>query len=304
MGRAWRAICHGDDIGLSIFARRGGSPKPPGAIESITPTVQMKSTAQIGKEATKRAKQASGQPRPLVSKPQAPDALSGGVVDNPKSELPEAIRIVVVDDHPLFRHGLVQLLNSDDGFSVVGEASSAPEALTLVRKLKPHLVIVDLGLKGPGGLELTKSLRAEFPKLPVLVLSMHDEPTYAVRSIRAGANGYVTKQDALGSVIAAVREVIDGRVYLSPSMASEVISNVVLARREPGSDPTNDLSDRELEILERIGKGEEVKSIAKVLHLSPKTVETHRAHIKEKLRLKNAREVARYAVQWMSGRSA
>jgi len=267
-------------------------------------TKQIKSTAEIGKEAKKRAKKASGQPRPLVSKPQAPDALSGGVVDNPKSESPAAVHIVVVDDHPLFRHGLVQLLNSDDWFSVVGEASSAPEALSLVRKLKPHLVTVDLGLKGPGGLELTKSIRAEFPKLPVLVLSMHDEPTYAVRSIRAGANGYVTKQDALGSVIAAVREVMDGRVYLSPSMASEVISNVVLARREPGSNPTDDLSDRELEILERIGKGEEVKSIAKVLHLSPKTVETHRAHIKEKLRLKNAREVARYAVQWMSGRGA
>src|SRR6266446_3258842 len=262
----------------------------------------MKSTAQIGKEATKRAKQASGQPRPLASKPRAPDALSGGVVGNPKSELPEAIRIIVIDDHPLFRHGLVQLLNSDDGFSVVGEAGSAPEALTLVRKLKPNLAIVDLGLKGPGGLELTKSIRAEFPKLPVLVLSMHDEPTYAVRSIRAGANGYVTKQDALGSVIIAVREVINGHVYLSPSMASEVISNVVLTKREPGASPTDDLSDRELEILERIGKGEEVKEIASALNLSPKTVETHRAHIKEKLHLANARQVARYAVQWASAR--
>src|SRR5947207_12733102 len=223
---------------------------------------QIKSTAEIGKEAKKRAKKASGQPRPLVSKPQAPDALSGGVVDNPKSEAPAAVRIVVVDDHPLFRHGLVQLVNSDDWFSVVGEASSAPEALTLVRKLKPDLVIVDLGLKGPGGLELTKSIRAEFPKMPVLILSMHDEPTYAVRSLRAGANGYVTKQDALGSVLIAVREVINGHVYLSPSMASEVISNVVLTKQESGASPTDSLSDRELEILERIGKGEEVKEIA------------------------------------------
>src|SRR4051794_24880362 len=118
----------------------------------------MKSTARVGREAKKRAKKASGQPKPLVSKPVAPNALSGGTVDNPKCELPEAIRIVVVDDHPLFRHGLVQLLNSDDGFSVCGEASSAPEALTLIRKLKPHMAIVDLGLKGPGGLELTKSV--------------------------------------------------------------------------------------------------------------------------------------------------
>jgi DNA-binding NarL/FixJ family response regulator len=262
----------------------------------------MKSTARVGREAKKRAHKASGRPRPLPSKPVAPNALSGGVVDNPKCELPESIRIVVVDDHPLFRHGLVQLLNSDDGFSVCGEASSAPEALTLIRKLKPHMTIVDLGLKGPSGLELTKSIRVEFPRMPVLILSMHDEPTYAVRSLRSGANGYVTKQDALGSVLLAVHEVMDGRVYLSPSMASEVISNVILAKREPGANPTDGLTDRELEVLERIGKGEEVKAIARALNLSPKTVETHRTHIKEKLKLTNARQVVRYAVQWASAR--
>jgi DNA-binding NarL/FixJ family response regulator len=213
-----------------------------------------------------------------------------------------AIRIVIVDDHPLFRHGLTQLFNSDSIFSVCGEAGTSPEALSLIRKTKPHLAIVDLGLKGPNGIELTKSLRAEFPKMPVLILSMHDEPTYAVRSLRAGANGYVTKQDAIGSVLEAAREVVAGRVYLSPSMASEVISSVVLTKREPGTDPTSSLTDRELEILERIGKGEEVKAIASALHLSPKTVETHRAHIKEKLNLPNARQVARYAVQWASAR--
>jgi DNA-binding NarL/FixJ family response regulator len=215
----------------------------------------------------------------------------------------ETIRIVVVDDHPLFRHGLVQLLNSEQSFSVVGEASAAPEAMSVIRRLAPMLVIVDLGLKGPSGLELTKSLRVEFPKLPVLVLSMHDEPTYAVRSLRAGANGYVTKEEALSSVLVAVREVINGRTYLSPGMASDVIANVVLAKHEPGADPTSQLTDREIEILERIGKGEEVKTIAAALHLSPKTVETHRAHIKEKLKLANARQVARYAVQWVSARN-
>lgn len=262
----------------------------------------MKSTGAAAKQVRPYARKASGQLQPLASKPVAPNALAGGAIDNPKTELPEAIRILVVDDHPLFRHGLVQLLNSDDGFAVCGEASSAPEALSLVRKLKPHLVIADLGLKGPGGLELTKSVRVEFPKMPVLILSMHDEPTYAVRSLRAGANGYVTKQDAIGSVLIAVREVIDGRVYLSPSMASEVISNVVLSKREPGANPTDGLTDRELEILERIGRGEEVKEIAKALNLSPKTVETHRAHIKEKLKLPNARQVARYAVQWLSAK--
>lgn len=214
----------------------------------------------------------------------------------------DTIRILVVDDHPLFRHGLVQLLNSEQAFNVVGEASGAPEALTLARQLVPTMVIVDLGLKGPSGLELTKSLRVEFPKMPVLVLSMHDEPTYAVRSLRAGANGYVTKEEALASVLVAVREVMSGRTYLSPGMASEVISNVVLSKAEPGASPTDQLTDRELEILERIGQGEEVKAIAEALHLSPKTVETHRAHIKEKLHLKNAREVARFAVQWSTAR--
>jgi DNA-binding NarL/FixJ family response regulator len=213
-----------------------------------------------------------------------------------------SIRIVVVDDHPLFRHGLVQLLNSEKSFSVCGEASSASEAMTVVRSQRPSMVIADLGLKGANGLELTKSLRAEFPKMPVLVLSMHDEPTYAVRSLRAGANGYVTKEEALGSVLVAVREVVNGRTYLSPGMASDVISNVVLNKTTPGGNPTDQLTDRELEILERIGKGEEVKAIAKALHLSPKTVETHRAHIKEKLNLSNARQVARFAVQWASAR--
>ena len=214
----------------------------------------------------------------------------------------DTVRILVVDDHPLFRHGLVQLLNSEQTFNVVGEASSAPEALTLARQLTPTMAIVDLGLKGPSGLELTKSLRVEFPKMPVLILSMHDEPTYAVRSLRAGANGYVTKGEALASVLVAVREVISGRTYLSPGMASEVISNVVLSKARPGATPTDQLTDRELEILERIGQGEEVKAIAEALHLSPKTVETHRAHIKEKLHLKNAREVARFAVQWSTAR--
>ena len=242
------------------------------------------------------------QAKPVPSKPRAPSALGSGTVDNPKKDLPESIRIVVVDDHPLFRHGLVQLLNSDDGFAVIGEASSAPEAMTLVRKLKPNLVIADLGLKGPNGLELTKSIRSEFSRMPVLILSMHDEPTYAVRSLRAGANGYVTKQEALGSVLVAVRELIDGRTYLSPGMASEVITNVVMTKAAPGADPTDSLTDRELEILEHIGKGDEVKAIAKELNLSPKTVEAHRARIKEKLKLDNARQVARFAVQWVSAR--
>src|ERR1700682_383313 len=263
----------------------------------------MKSRTRVAREAGKQTPKTSVHAPPIRPKPQPSNVSPGPQVDDWEHGPPEVIRILVVDDHPLFRHGLVQLLSSDEGFSVCGESSSAPEALSLIRKLQPHLVIADVGLKGPSGLELTKSIRAEFPRMPVLILSMHDEPTYAVRSLRAGANGYVTKQDALGSVLIAVREVIAGRVYLSPSMASEVISSVVLGKQQPDADPAGNLTDRELEILERIGKGEEVKAIAKALNLSPKTVETHRAHIKEKLNLPNARQVARYAVQWASARA-
>src|SRR2546421_2168777 len=230
-------------------------------------------------------------------------AFASGLVANPKCELPESIRIVVVDDHPLFRHGLIQLLNSDDDFSVCGEASSAGEAMDVIRKTKPHLVIADLGLKGTNGIELTKMILAEFPQSPVLILSMHDESLYAVRSLRAGARGYVTKQEALGSVLEAVREVMDGRTYLSPQMASQVISKVVVNRVAPDEEITDRLSDRELEVLEMIGAGKEVKAIAKALNLSPKTVETHRTHIKEKLNLQNARQVARFAVQWVAERA-
>jgi DNA-binding NarL/FixJ family response regulator len=230
-------------------------------------------------------------------------ALGTGIVANPKCELPASIRIVVVDDHPLFRHGLIQLLNSDDDFAVCGEASSAGEAMDVVRKAKPHLVIADLGLKGPNGIELTKSIVAEFPRIPVLILSMHDESLYAVRSLRAGARGYVTKQEALGSVLEAVREVMDGHTYLSPKMASQVISKVVVNRVAPDEEITDRLSDRELEVLEMIGAGKEIKTIAKTLNLSPKTVETHRTHIKEKMNLQNARQVARFAVQWVAERT-
>src|SRR5262249_26532011 len=178
--------------------------------------------------------------RALRTEPFADIAESSGSLDrNRGSGRVAIISIVVVDDHPLFRHGLVQLLNSEESFEVIGEASNAPEALTVIRRLNPTMVIVDLGLKGPSGLEFTKSLRVEFPKMPILILSMHDEPTYAVRSLRAGANGYVTKEEALASVLVAVREVINGRTYLSPGMASDVISNVVLSKVRPGASPTD-----------------------------------------------------------------
>jgi DNA-binding NarL/FixJ family response regulator len=223
---------------------------------------------------------------------------------NPKCDLPEAKRIVIVDDHPLFRKGLEQLIHSEDGFAVCGEANNAPEAMDVIRKLNPDLAIVDLSLPGANGIELIKNIRAEFSKLPILVLSMHDESLYALRALRAGAEGYVMKHEAMTNVIQAIREVFNGRPYLSPAMAAQVITKFAHRQSEGEADAVERLSDRELEVLELIGKGNDVRQIAKVLHLSPKTVETHRSHIKDKLDLKNSREVARFALQWLSARSA
>jgi DNA-binding NarL/FixJ family response regulator len=212
-------------------------------------------------------------------------------------------RIVIVDDHPLFRKGLEQLINSsDDTCCVCGEASDAAEGMSIIRQLKPDLAIVDLSLPGANGIELIKNIRAEFPKLPVLILSMHDESLYALRALRAGAQGYVMKQEALENVIIAMREVLAGRPYLSADMSAKLITN--FAGGTSQSNPTDKLSDRELEILELIGKGRDMREIARALHISAKTVETHRAHIKEKLSLKNARQVARFAVQWLEGQAA
>ena len=223
---------------------------------------------------------------------------------NPKCEEPGAKRIVIVDDHPLFRKGLEELIHSDGSFAVCGEAGNAAEAMEVIRTLNPDLAIVDLSLPGANGIELIKNIRAEFSKLPILVLSMHDESLYALRALRAGAEGYVMKHEAMANVIQAIREVFNGRPYLSPAMAAQVITKFAHRNAEGEADPVERLSDRELEILELIGKGNEVRQIAKLLHLSPKTVETHRAHIKDKLDLKNSREVARFALQWLSARNA
>ena len=209
---------------------------------------------------------------------------------------------MIVDDHPLFRKGLEQLIHSDGAFAVCGEAGNASEAMDVIRKLDPDLAIVDLSLPGANGIELIKNIRAEFPKLPILVLSMHDESLYAVRALRAGANGYVMKHEAMANVVQAINEVFSSRPYLSPAMAAQIITKFAHGTTTGEADATDRLSDRELEILEAIGKGKDVHQIAKLLHLSPKTVETHRAHIKEKLQLKNAREVARFAVQWIDAR--
>jgi len=229
-------------------------------------------------------------------------AAAGSTTKNPRGDPPKQKRIVIVDDHPLFRKGLQELIHSDKSFAVSGEAATASEAMDIIRKLHPDLVIVDLSLPGANGIELIKNIRAEFAQMPILVLSMHDESLYALRAMRAGADGYVMKHEAMANVVQAIHEVFNGRPYLSPAMAAQVITKFAQRRAEDEVDAVERLSDRELEILELIGKGNEVREIANMLHLSPKTVETHRAHIKDKLDLKNSREVARFALQWLQAR--
>jgi DNA-binding NarL/FixJ family response regulator len=212
-------------------------------------------------------------------------------------------RVLLVDDHPVLRKGLARLIDSKEEFVVCGEASTAVDAMGLIRELEPDLVIVDIGLPGTSGIELTKTIRAEFQQLPVLILSMHEEALYATRALRAGAMGYIVKQDAIDNIAAALREALNGRRYLSPVIAAQLQHNGPDGQTPSTDDPISVLTDREFEIFELIGKGHEVREISDALGLSPKTVETHRTNIKEKLKLKNARQVARLAVQWLGQRA-
>ena len=214
-----------------------------------------------------------------------------------------AKRILLVDDHPVLRKGLARLIDSKEEFVVCGEASTAVDAMALIRELEPHLVIVDIGLPGTSGIELTKTIRAEFPKLPVLILSMHEEALYATRALRAGAMGYIVKQDAIDNIANALRDALNGRRYLSPVIAAQLQHDGPDTEPHPSDDPVSLLTDREFEIFELIGKGHEVREISNALGVSPKTVETHRTNIKEKLKFKNARQVARMAVQWLGQRA-
>ena len=220
-----------------------------------------------------------------------------------KQAQPNKKRILLVDDHPVLRKGLVRLIDSKDEFVVCGEASTAADAMALIRELEPHLAIVDIGLPGASGIELTKTIRAEFQKLPVLILSMHQEAFYATRALRAGAMGYIVKQDAIDNIADALREALNGRCYLSPVIAAQLQHNGPDKQIHPTDDPVSLLTDREFEIFELIGKGHEVREISHVLGVSPKTVETHRTNIKEKLKLKNSRQVTRLAVQWLGKRA-
>ena len=208
--------------------------------------------------------------------------------------------VLIVDDHPIVRQGLVQLLNGDPEFVVCGEADSARKAMAAIPELKPDLAVVDVTLQGTNGIELIKNIVAQWPELPILVLSMHDESLYAERALRAGAKGYVMKQEATEKLTGALRRILNGQIYVSEKLADKMMRKAIDGKSVQDTSPVAILSDRELEVLQLLGQGHGTRQIAEDLNLSVKTIESHRAHIKEKLNLKTAPEMVRFAVQWVN----
>lgn len=211
-------------------------------------------------------------------------------------------RLFLVEDHPITREGFAQLINYQADLEVCGQAGTAAKALTGVETLKPDLVIVDISLADANGLELIKNVRARFAALPMLVLSTHDESLYAERAFRAGARGYVMKQAPTAEVMKAIRTVLGGDLYMSEPMRTKLVHRHLSGGREPGGMEVDVLSDRELEVFELIGQGFATRRIAGKLRVSVSTIETHRAHLKQKLRLKDAMELVRRAVEWVNSR--
>lgn len=214
--------------------------------------------------------------------------------------MPAKKKIYIVDDHPLMRKGMAMTLENSVEFTVCGQSESAEEALSEIPNLKPDACVVDISLPGMNGIELVKNLLAQLPGLKILVVSRHDEELYAERAIKAGAKGYVMKLEAGDVLVTAVRQIMNGGIYLSDKIGSQLIMKIA-SGQSTGDNPLEILSDRELEVFELTGKGESTKEIAQRLHVSVKTIDTYRARIKEKMHLKTANELMRRAVQWVEG---
>jgi DNA-binding NarL/FixJ family response regulator len=212
-------------------------------------------------------------------------------------------RVLLVDDHPIMREGLRQLINHESGLVVCGESSDANEAMSLVRTAKPDLVLADISLPGKSGLEMIKDLKVQHPDLPVLVLSMHDETLYAERVLRAGARGYIMKQEGGRKLILAIEHVLAGQIFVSERMSAKILEIFSGRRGKATSSPVELLTDREFDVFQLIGRGLSTAKIAEQLHLSVKTIEVHRLHIKDKLKLKTAPELIRFAVRWIESES-
>lgn len=207
-------------------------------------------------------------------------------------------RILVVDDHPMMRQGLAQLINNEPDLTVAWEADDAGQALQVISANRPDLVLVDISLPDKNGLELIKDIHALFPGALLLVVSMHDEALYAERVLRAGGRGYIMKQQGGKKLLAAIRQVLAGQIYVSEKISAHILEIFSGRRSETRTSPVGLLSDREFEVFQLISEGKGTRDIAEKLHISVKTVEVHRANIKEKLDLKSAVELVRFAVRW------
>jgi DNA-binding NarL/FixJ family response regulator len=210
-------------------------------------------------------------------------------------------RVFVVDDQPIVRQGLALLIDQEPDLEVCGEAEEAETALSAITASRPDVLLLDISLPGPDGIELLKTIRATDPTLPVLVLSMHDESVYAERALRAGANGYIMKQEATENVLVALRRILRQEMYVSDRVASAMLRQLATDTAKPGQAPIERLSDRELEVFRLIGEGHGTRRIAEELHLSVKTVESYQAHIKAKLALHSSRDLMQRAIEWRLG---
>jgi DNA-binding NarL/FixJ family response regulator len=220
-----------------------------------------------------------------------------------KAEKAKKTRILIVDDHPMTRAGLVHLINHQPEMVVDGEAEDAAQALDLLASKRPDLMLIDITLPGKSGLELVKDVKAMHPDLPMLVLSMHDESLYADRVLRAGARGYITKHEGGDKLMGAIRHVLSGRIYVSESMSAHILE--IFSGGQTGIDRSSiqKLSDREFEVFEALGEGLSSREIAKKLHLSAKTVDAHRANIKTKLNINTTAELISFSARWTATQS-
>jgi DNA-binding NarL/FixJ family response regulator len=211
----------------------------------------------------------------------------------------DTARILIVDDHPIVREGYEQLISRHDDLEVCGVAADSADALRQIEKTGPDLVIVDLSLKNGNGLELCKQIKVRFTHVRMLVSSMHDEILFAERVLRAGAMGYINKEQTTGNLVKAIRQVLSGKIYLSDEMNNRMLCRAVGSDHYSEESPISSFSDRELEVFELIGQGVTIRQIASRLKLSPKTVESYRENLKNKLNVESSSELTRHAVQWV-----
>jgi DNA-binding NarL/FixJ family response regulator len=225
-------------------------------------------------------------------------ALAGQILKAMKSRPGKEVTVVIVEDHLMFREQVVRLINEADGMRVCGEADNIRDGFALIKQARPSIAIVDISLEGSSGLELLKDLRAHRVAVPALVLSMHDESLYAERALRAGARGYVNKHEASAELLRAIRQVLNGEIYLNTSFMSRMVSRMINGR-DQGGRPIDRLADRELEVFDLVGRGLTTRQIATQLSLGITTVDTYRARIKEKLNLENVARLRIEASRWL-----